>query len=237
MKMICLGDSITRAQVSADYVAMLRSRLPEATVINAGVNYEPSSETVKRLDDVVSQDPDVVTVLIGTNDANSTLSGTLAKTLRKRWKLSADPTPEAYAANLTTIARRLQDETMARVAMLSLPVIGEELDSVSVRRAAEYSEIVRRVAAAEGVTYLPLNERMTAYLEERGRAPGIRYQAEGRLAQTAAMQHFLLGRSLDAISKGRGLQLTTDNIHLNSRGAAMIADLIEGFAARSIAPH
>ncbi|MET7332973.1 SGNH/GDSL hydrolase family protein [Nonomuraea sp. NPDC005650] len=235
--MICLGDSITRAQVSADYVAMLRSRLPEATVISSGVNYELSSETVKRLGDVVGQDPDVVTVLIGTNDANFTLSGKLAKTLRKRWKLSADPTAEGYAANLTTIARRLQDETMARVALLSLPVIGEDLGSASVLRAAEYSEIVRRVAAAEGVTYLPLNERMTAYLEEQGRAPGTHYQAEGRLAQTAAMQHFMLGRSLDAISRSRGLQLTTDTVHLNGRGAAMIADLIEGFVTRSIAPH
>ncbi|MFI7638208.1 SGNH/GDSL hydrolase family protein [Nonomuraea sp. NPDC049400] len=232
-----MGDSITRAQVSADYVAMLCARLPQAAVINAGVNYEPSSETVKRLDDVVGQDPDVVTVLIGTNDANSTLSRKLAKTLRKRWQLSADPTPEGYAANLTTIARRLQDQTMARVALLSLPVIGEDLSSVPVRRAAEYSEIVRRVAAHEGVTYLPLNERMTAYLEEQGRTPGTHYRAEGRLAQTAAIQHFLLGRSLDAISRSRGLQLTTDTVHLNGRGARLIADLIEGFVARSIAHH
>ncbi|MFB9628052.1 SGNH/GDSL hydrolase family protein [Nonomuraea helvata] len=232
-----MGDSITRAQVSADYVTMLRTRLPEANVINAGVNYEPSSETVKRLDDIVSQDPDVVTVLIGTNDANFTLSPKLATTLRKRWKLSADPTPESYAANLTTIARRLQDQTMARVALLSLPVIGEDLGSGPVRRAAEYSEIVRRVAADQGVTYLPLNERMTAYLEEQGRRPGTHYRAEGRLAQTAAIQHFLLGRSLDAISRSRGLQLTTDTVHLNGRGAGMIADLIEGFVTRSIAHH
>ena len=237
MKLICLGDSITRAQVSADYVAMLQARLPAATVINAGVNYEPSSETLKRLDDVIGQDPDVVTVLIGTNDANSTLSEKLAKGLRKRWKLTQEPSAEDYAANLMTIAKRLQDETMARVALLSLPVIGEDLDSVPVRRAAEYSAIVREVAADRGVTYLPLNEQMTAYLEERGTTPGTHYRAEGRLAQTAAMQHFLLGRSLDAISRSRGLQLTTDTVHLNGRGATMIADLIEPFAAHSIAPH
>ncbi|MFB4281224.1 SGNH/GDSL hydrolase family protein [Nonomuraea sp. MTCD27] len=237
MKLICLGDSITRGQVSADYVALLRARLPDDTVINAGVNHEPSSELVKRLDAVIAQDPDVVTVLIGTNDANATLSGKRARALRRRWKLAADPTAADYAANLAAVARRLQDQTMARVALISLPVIGEDLASVPVRRAAEYSDIVRRVAAREGVTYLPLNERMTAYLEERGRTPGTPYRAEGLLAQTAAMQHFLLGRSLDTISKRRGLQLTTDTIHLNGRGAAMIADLVEGFVTRSIAPH
>ncbi|MFC4114614.1 SGNH/GDSL hydrolase family protein [Nonomuraea zeae] len=237
MKLICIGDSITRGQVSADYVTMLRARLPEAAVLNSGVNYELSAQTLDRLDDVIRQDPDVVTVLIGTNDANFTLSPRLARTLRKRWGLTAAPDVEGYAANLTAIARRLQDETMARVGLLSLPVIGEELGSEPVRRAAEYSAIVREVAAEQGVSYLPLNERMTAYLEERGRTPGTRYRPEGRLAQTAAIQHLLLGRGLDAISRSRGLQLTTDTVHLNGRGAAMVADLVEAFAARSIAPH
>jgi lysophospholipase L1-like esterase len=237
VKLICIGDSITRGQVSADYVALLRARLPGATVVNSGVNYEVSAQTLKRLDDVIGQDPDVVTVLIGTNDANSTLSPKLARTLHKRWGLAAPPSTAEYAANLTAIAKRLQDETMARVGLLSLPVIGEDLGSEPVRRAAEYSAVVREVAADQGVAYLPLNERMTAYLEKQGRTPGTHYRAEGRLAQTAAMQHFLLGRRLDAISRSRGLQLTTDTVHLNGRGAAMVADLIEAFSARSIAPH
>ncbi|NUP68515.1 MAG: SGNH/GDSL hydrolase family protein [Nonomuraea sp.] len=231
MKLICLGDSITRGQVSVDYVAMLRDRLPGADVINAGVNHEPSSKLLERLDDVVARDPDVVTVLIGTNDANATLSERRAQALRKRWKLPESPSPAAYAANLAAVAKRLQDETMARVALLSPPVIGEDLDSLPVRRTAEFAGIVRRVAADQGVAYLPLHERMTADL--RGTTPGTRYRPESRQAQTAAIQHFLLGRSLDAISRGRGLRLTTDTVHLNSRGAAMVADLIEGFLTRS----
>jgi hypothetical protein len=38
-----------------------------------------------------------------------------------------------------------------------------------------------------------------------------------------------LGRSPDAISAANGFVLTTDNLHLNGTGAAMIADLIEDF--------
>jgi lysophospholipase L1-like esterase len=228
VKVICLGDSITRGQVSVDDVAMLRERLTEATVVNAGVNYEPSSELVKRLDGIVAQDPDVVTVLIGTNDANATLSEKRAQALRKRWKLSADPTPDSYAANLRAVVRRLQEATTARVALLSPPVLGEDLDSVALRRTVEYSEIVRKVAADQGVTYLPLNERMIADLA--GTTPGMRYRPDGAQAQRAAIQHFVLRRSLDAISRSRGLRLTTDMVHLNTRGATMVADLIEGFA-------
>jgi hypothetical protein len=43
------------------------------------------------------------------------------------------------------------------------------------------------------------------------------------------MQYFLLRRDFDTISARRGLQLTTDTIHLNSRGASMVAELIEEF--------
>ncbi|NUR90810.1 MAG: SGNH/GDSL hydrolase family protein, partial [Nonomuraea sp.] len=198
MKLICLGDSITRGQVSVDYVAMLRDRLPGTDVINAGVNHEPSSKLLDRLDDVIARDPDVVTVLIGTNDANATLSEPRARALRKRWKLRETPTAAGYAANLAAVAKRLQDETMARVALLSPPVIGEDLDSLPVRRSAEFAAIARKVAADQGVTYLPLNERMTADLA--GTTPGTRYRPDSRQARTAAIQHFLLGRGLDAIS-------------------------------------
>jgi hypothetical protein len=39
---------------------------------------------------------------------------------------------------------------------------------------------------------------------------------------------------LDSISRGRGLRLTTDLIHQNTRGATMIADLIEEFLVRTV---
>jgi lysophospholipase L1-like esterase len=233
MKVICVGDSITRGQVSANYVKMLESRLPGTTVINAGVNYDVSAHVLDRLSEVVDQDPDVVTVLIGTNDATATLGETTARKLRERWKVAEDPSPGGYAANLSAIATRLKDETRARIALISPPVLGEDLDSVALRRTSEFGEIVRKVAAEQFVQYLPLNEQMVAHLEKADRKPRVHYRADSLLAPTAAMQHFFLGRGFDAISKSRGLLLTTDTVHLNSRGAGMIADLIEGVVRSS----
>ena len=233
MKVICVGDSITRGQVSGDYVKLLQSRLPDSTVINAGINYDVSAHVLDRLSEVVDQDPDVVTVLIGTNDATATLGEQTAQKLRNRWKLAEDPSPDGYAANLAAIVTRLKDETRARIALLSPPVLGEDLDSVALRRTSEFGEIVRKVAAEQFVTYLPLNEQMVEYLEKTDHAPRVHYRAGSLLAPTAAMQHFFLGRRFDAIAKSRGLLLTTDTVHLNSRGAGMIADLIEGFVRSS----
>ena len=227
MKIICAGDSLTRAQVSADYVAMLRARLPHAVVLNAGVNYETSGVLASRIAGLADQDPDLITVLTGTNDMRALLSSKDRTSLRKRWKLTADPTPDAYRANLTAIVQTIQRHCHARIALLSPPVIGEELGSAPVRLAGEFAEIVGKVAADQEVAYLPLYERMTGLLEQSGARPGTAFRPGMWLASTAAMPHFLLRRRLDAISRARGLQLTTDTIHLNSRGAAIVADLIE----------
>jgi len=233
MKIVCAGDSLTRAQVSADYVALLRDRLAPAMVVNSGVNYELSAGLLARLDSVIDQAPDVVTVLIGTNDLRSALSAKDAKSLRRRWKLTDEPTAAGYRANLRQIVTRLRAQTQARVALLSPPVIGEDPESTPMRKAGEYGRIVREVAAEQDVTYLPLHERMVALLRASGRTPGTAFRPGILLASTAATQHFVLRRSLDAISRSRGLQLTTDTIHLNNRAAQMIAELIEDFVRSS----
>jgi lysophospholipase L1-like esterase len=233
MEIVCVGDSLTRAQVSADYVDLVRAGVAGATVVRSGVNFELSGGLVARLDEVIERDPAVVTVLIGTNDVRYGLSGKDATALRRRWKLTGEPSAAEYRENLRTIAGRLRAESRARVALLSLPVIGEELGSVPVLRTGEYSEIVRAVAAEQEVDYLPLHEKMTAFLRASGRRPGTAFRPGRMLSATAAIQHFVLRRGFDAISRSRGLQLTTDTVHLNSRGAGMIAELIRDYVRQT----
>ncbi|GIJ57301.1 SGNH/GDSL hydrolase family protein [Virgisporangium aurantiacum] len=226
MKILCAGDSLTRASVSGDYVGMLSERLPHAVVVNAGVNYEPGAVLAARIPGLVAEHhPDLVTVLTGTNDLRAQLDDRDRTALRKRWALTADPTPDAYRAVLTTIVRG----TGKRTGLLSPPVLGEDLDSGANRLAAEFAAIARAVAADEGVTYLPLFERTAAVLRDTGPRPGAAYRPGVMYAARAAMRHFVLRQSFDAISRSRGLLLSTDGVHLNSRGAAIVADLVEDF--------
>ncbi|WP_018349736.1 SGNH/GDSL hydrolase family protein [Longispora albida] len=236
MKIVCTGDSLTRAQVSADYVQMLRER-PAGVggwdVTSAGVNYELSSGLRARIGEVIDSDPDIVTVLIGTNDLRSALSAKDAASLRKRWKLTSAPTAATYRENLSAIVSRLHASTHARVALLSPPVIGEDPGSTPNQLAATYAAIVREVATEHGATYLPLFEQMLDYLRTHHQQPRTAFRPGVLLAATAATQHFVLRRSFDSISRSRGLRLTTDTIHLNNRGATMIADLISTFATQN----
>jgi hypothetical protein len=103
-----------------------------------------------------------------------------------------------------------------------------------VLRSARYSAVVREIAEAHHVAYLPLNERQTAHL--RGHTPGIQFRDGRALSARAATQHFVLRRSFDSIARRRGLALTTDMIHQNTQGATIIADLVAEFLTNADQP-
>lgn len=232
-RVVCLGDSITRGQLSADYVAMLsdRTSLADFAFTNAGVNGELAENLLRRLPGVVELQPDLVTVLIGSNDVVASMSAKSGARARRMNKLAGRPSIEGFAAHVAAIIERLACETSARVGLLSLPVLGEDIGSESVRRSQQYSAVLKKVAESHCVTYLPLNERQIEYLTVEEFQPGTHYRDNLALMVGGAIQHFLLRRSLDDISRRRGLQLTTDLLHQNTRGATMIADLIEEFVA------
>ena len=232
---VCFGASLTAGTVSFNYLDLLTERpaLADFRFINHGVNGDLAWNGLQRLDKVIADRPDYVTILIGTNDVNATLSERNRLRYREFNHLPEDPTLEWYEANLRAIVTRLKTETMAKLAMLSLAVIGEDFEHEANRKLAHYNEAIRRVAADEAIAYLPLNEKMVAYLHdhEADRAtlpPHLGYRDGLHNVGNAIALH-ATGLSWDDVSRRNGLLVTTDTLHLNSIGAAMIADLIEGW--------
>lgn len=233
---VCAGDSITRGSVSSNYVDLLATRLPEWDFCNAGVNAELAYNLAQRLDDIAALDPDAVTVLVGTNDVYSTfgLRASLGYMAAKR--LPEQPSAQFYRENLTAIVRRLKRETRARIALFSLPPIGEDPGHYAYLRAEEYSRIVAEVAQAEGVGYLPLHERICAYIESLpcGREKSLGFRDFGRAQLRAGRMQRYLGKSLDEISAANRFHILVDGIHLNSHGAAIAAELAESFLREGV---
>jgi lysophospholipase L1-like esterase len=232
---VCFGASLTAGTVSFDYLELLRARLSLAgfRFVNHGVNGDLAWNGLQRLDKVIAERPDFVSILIGTNDINATLSDRNRLRYLSFNHLSRDPTLGWYEENLRAIVTRLKKETPAKLALLSLAVIGEDLEHEANRKVALYNEVIRRVAAEETIDYLPLHERMVAYLQEHekdraDRPPRLEYR-DGLTNVGNALALHATGLSWDEVSRRNGLLLTTDCIHLNSIGAGMIADLIEAW--------
>jgi lysophospholipase L1-like esterase len=233
--LVCAGDSITHGRVSVNYVDILSRRpsLRGYTFINAGINSELAYNLRLRLDEIIRCNPEVITILIGTNDADASLAEGTARRLIREMRLPWKPDSAWFRENLSAVCSKLKAGTRARIALLSLPPIGEEPGSVAYRRAAEYSRIIREVAAAQKVDYLPLNETMARRLEARGVTPELRYEGDTEIPLYRALaKHYLLRKSYDEISEGYRFLFLTDLLHLNTRGSSAVADLIEKYLNR-----
>lgn len=229
---VCLGDSITRGQVSASYVDMLAEQMGADgfQFVNGGVNNDLAYNVLQRLDDFIELKPQFVTLLVGTNDilARHTPYKGLGLRILKRLPQKADF--GWYTANLREIVRRIKLWTQAKIGLLSIPVIGEDLSSPAIEVVKKYNVAVRQIAVQEKISYLPVFERQVQYLKT------TRTKPEGR-----AYVHFMLmtgellaARGLfhvdyETFSRRKGYHLVTDGVHFNQQGARLIAEEIENW--------
>lgn len=206
---VAAGASMTAGTLGADWVGALRARqeFDGFRFVNAGVNGSTSADLRERVDtDILACRPDAVLVLIGTNDVRNGVP------------------VDTYRDNLAAVVDRITSETTARVALMSLPPLGEDLDADINHALGHYNRVIIDTAARSGIDYLPLHERLAALLERSGNSR-TSYDFSFALAFRAAAQRYLLRRSWDQIAQRHGLELYVDHIHLSDRAGAVVTDL------------
>lgn len=226
-----LGASITQGMISCNYVRILKERLGtrQYRFINQGVAGYESYNVMKKLGKAIKCLPDYVILLIGTNDVLSSLDPKLAKLSRKLKKIPHEPSLFHYSHNIESIVQQLKKTTGSRIAIASLPVLGENLDSTENRTIAEYNAALKRISVKENVVYLPVYEKQKDFLNQESDGKGKDYINSQKMAYSSLFLHYLLFMSFDNISRKNGYLLLSDGIHQNSLGAKYIADEIEGF--------
>ena len=88
---VCCGDSITHGRIGYDWVASLRKKNDNFSIINAGINGDLAWNLLERLDDIIDCSPDYITILIGTNDAMGSQTKELGEDYKKRKQLPQLP--------------------------------------------------------------------------------------------------------------------------------------------------
>jgi lysophospholipase L1-like esterase len=231
---ICIGDSITHGNVGANYVEMLAHNLPQNAFyfINAGRNSDLTYTVLKRLDEIIAYQPDCVTLLIGTNDIQASMSEKNRKIYvrNRRINNSEHPDYESFKKNYKLIVHRLKTETKAKIALASLPIISEDLTLDVNQKADLYSNFIYETSQNEGLEYLSVRENMKNYLQKIPNiTPLYQYEDYKKLITLSVLRHLFLRQSWDTICEIHGNQLTHDMLHFNSKGAKIIADLVEDF--------
>ncbi len=228
---VFLGDSITQGQISANYVALLGERFPsnQYRLINFGINNDLTYNLIRRLWLAIARRPDVVIILIGTNDVIASLSPVKAISYIFLKRLFTWPTMSGAYGNLEKMLHRIKAETTAHIGLASVPVLGEDFSSVPMRRAREYNKNVHALARQEGVTYLPVFERQRDYLISSDEAARQAYTGSVVPTLELAFRLFLTGAHFDSYSREMGYTLLTDGVHMNTVGAHLIADVFAEF--------
>ena len=228
---VCLGDSLTRGLISASFVDQLEQRMAGQGLrfINAGVNGDLAYNVLRRLDDVIDLQPDCVILMIGTNDIVATLrrSNTIISRVSK-W-LPRNPSLKWYKTNLLEIVRRLKLETGAKIALASPPILGEHLNSRPNHKAQPYVDFLKETASNQGLAYLPVYEHMADYLKSTGQHAGKMHHSRIYLTAELTLRHIILKESYVSISRREGFVILTDGLHLNEKGAALVADVMEKY--------
>ena len=226
--LVCAGDSITEGMISANWVRQVAAAVaPAVDTVNAGISGDLAWNLLTRLDEVIACRPTVVTVLIGTNDVNAQISPQWSDGYMKSKRLPQRPTPEWYRDNLHRIVERLKSETSARIALMSLPPLGDTTGGHWAELVAPYNAIIHDVARQTAVPVLPVHDRIAELIVAN--QASRQWDGTKKLMLRAALRRFVVRQTWDAIARRHGFTTTTDGVHLNEHAAARIAALVEQF--------
>lgn len=227
-RIVFIGDSLTHGILSVNYIEKIAKKLGKNyDYINAGMNAELAYNVLLRIESIIDCKPDFLTILIGINDANAEIKNIPNKRSLKMLNLPRKPEKKWYIENLEKIISELKEKTDAKIALCSLPIMGEEPSSKAFKQSIDYSKTICEIANKYEITYLPINEKMIDYLKQHPSKP--KYPHEKRLVEEAAFKHFLYRKSFDKISEEYGFSLLVDHVHINTEGAKIIADLMLDF--------
>jgi len=233
-----IGDSITHGVVSGNYSKLVEDELAPLgfTTINAGINADLSHTVLRRIDQVIMCKPKVVTLLIGTNDIIVSESDLQFNSYLFMNRITQDDTADliSYQKNISEIVKRLRLAGVIHIYLISPPIFEEDLSSDKNKKAKIYSDVVRKIAEEEAVSYIPLNEIMRTNIPFNKISASDK-KINGFMNYFFIARHYYLDESLDELYQANGYEFSTDGVHLNSNGANLVKSLmLESFKAENV---
>ena len=216
------GDSLTEGFPGASYFEILKQRLPEDILINYGKGGDTVLSLYRRLKRThLNQPVDIAFLWVGVNDIFVKLSGSylVYKTiLNQPWGKNLEEFERYYRLTLEYLCQHAN-----RVLTVSPLFLGEEPNSGWNQELGALSRIIERVSDPfPKVKYLDLREIIYPQLNDKKTSVYLPTSLTRIGLDTVLLKQ---NAQIDKMSSERGLVFTLDGVHLNSRGAEIVADI------------
>jgi lysophospholipase L1-like esterase len=221
MKIVFYGDSLTEGVPGASFFALLRDKLPGHTLINYGRGGDTVISLHQRIvAEGLLEPADIAFVWVGVNDVLARLnplSPILKTMLRQPWAKNPDEFRSHYRALLDAI-----QPYATHIVTVSPLLIGETLSNPWNQQLGVLSAIIEELSASyANVSYLDLRSIFAAKLAEY---PPSSFLPTNLFRMMIDTVFSVSDEAVDRTSARRGLRLTLDGVHLNGRGAELVAE-------------
>jgi lysophospholipase L1-like esterase len=221
MKIIFFGDSLTQGTFGASYVDKVAAAMRGHHFINQGVNGDTSLNLFRRVDqDVIAERPDGVFVMIGVNDAVSSVEPQSHLYYRFMKRLpQGQVSPVSFRENMRALLGKLIAAQIK--SWVALPPIEYRPEQVKMLR--QMNDYAAGVCREFNIPVLDLMATLTPKDIPARNPVGISTYQRNLLIQLG------LDRDHERHRSAGGFTYSFDGIHLTEAGAQRMADLIVPF--------
>ena len=220
----CIGDSLTHGNIGECWVERLRNEYPEDTVLNEGINGDVAWQVNNRIESIVNCSPDIIILMIGSNDAMASFNKKSGERYKSNNKLPEIPTFKSYQKLLPKLLDRLNGTS--KIAICTLPPIGENIDSAINVHIRKFNDFIELTANNKNINLIPVSKLLWDDLSKRTYHIKSDYDPNSlpiiRRIYGGMVHHYIFKKPWDEIAKSRGQWLLFDQIHLGERAAKIL---------------
>ena len=230
----CIGDSLTHGNIGVSWVDQLRNEFPSDVFLNEGINGDVVWQVHQRLKPILKCNPDIVILMIGSNDAMASFNSKSGKRYKRNNNLPDIPSFQSYQKLLSELLNKLIG--VKKVFLCTLPPIGENKDSQINQHVNQFNDFLKQITQEKGVSLLPVSEHFWSDLALR-EFPFINdYNPNSipliRRIYGGIMHHYIFKQSWDKIARSKRQWLLFDQIHFGERAANIVFELVKNAVSR-----
>jgi len=228
---VCIGDSLTHGNIGDCWVENLRNEYPKDIFLNEGINGDVVWQVQQRVKPIQACKPDVVILMIGTNDAMASFDKKSGERYKRNNKLPETPTFKNYQKLLPELIDSLGD--VSKIALCTIPPIGEKKDSAVNDHVKKFNDFIELTANTKNITLLPVSKFLWDDLSKRTYPSRSDYDPSSlpiiRRIYGGIVHHYVFKKSWDDVGKSKGQWLLFDQIHLGERGAKIVFNIAKKY--------